>query len=121
MSAIKSPVSEGGHEVAVEQFSLFGPPEPVIVAAPRKVDGVQWSSYHPVKRVQCQHCVLVTHERRGAGPVDIRTAKRRRTSADGELLLCKEHGDILHAQDEAAGLVGKGKTVAPKRKQRPAS
>ncbi|MET7867953.1 hypothetical protein [Micromonospora taraxaci] len=107
--------------MAVEQFSLFGPPEPVAVAAPRKVDGVQWASYHPVKRVQCQHCVQVTHERKGAGPVDIRTARRRRTTSDGELLLCLDHADILHAEDEAAGLVGKNKTTATKRKQRPAS
>lgn len=107
--------------MSIEQITLFGPPVPVEVAPPRKVDGVQWASYSPAKRQQCHHCVLVTHERHGAGPVDIRTAKRRRTAADGELLLCKEHADILHAQDEAAGLVGKGKTTATRRKQRPAS
>ena len=121
MSATPTHITEGGPEVGIEQFTLFGPPVPVEVAPPRKVDGVQWASYNPVKRQQCHHCVLVTHERGGTGPVDIRTAKRRRTTADGELLLCKEHADIQHAKDEAAGLVGKDKKVATRRKQRPAS
>jgi len=121
MSATPTHITEGGPEVGIEQFTLFGPPVPVEVAPPRKVDGVQWASYHPRSRVQCQHCVLTTHEKRGAGPVDIRTAKRRRTTADGELLLCKEHADIQYAKDEAAGLVGKDKKTATRRKQRPAS
>ncbi len=107
--------------MSIEQFSLFGPPVPVEVAPPRKVEGVQWASYNPVKRQPCHHCQLVTHEKRGAGPVDIRSAKRRRVTADGELLLCKDHRDIQYATDEAAGLVGKDKKTATKRKQRPAS
>lgn len=106
---------------AIEQFTLFGAPVPVEVAPPRKVDGARWSSYHPVNRVPCHHCLLVTHEQGGAGPVDIRTARHKRVTADGELLLCHGHRDIQYAEDEAAGLVGKDKKTATKRKQRPAS
>ncbi|WP_223874364.1 hypothetical protein, partial [Salinispora mooreana] len=68
---------------------------------------VRWGGYGPARRVQCQHCVLVAHERGGAGGVDIRTASRRRVSGDGELLLCVAHGDVQHAADVQAGLIGR--------------
>ncbi|GAA0469415.1 hypothetical protein Aca07nite_27910 [Actinoplanes capillaceus] len=98
---------------AFEPLSLFGEPDRPQVAAPPPVK-VQWTSYHPTGRVQCAHCVQIVHARRGAGPVDIRTARRRRTGPDGELLLCGDHAEAKHAADVEAGLV-----PAPRIKGRP--
>jgi hypothetical protein len=89
----------------IDTLPLFGEPDRPTVAAPPPVKAVQWSSYHPAGRVQCAHCVQIVHGRRGAGPVDIRTARRRRTGPDGELLLCTDHAAAKHAADVTAGLV----------------
>ena len=98
----------------IESLPLFGEPDRPQVAAPPPIT-VQWTRYHPSHRVQCTHCVQIVHARHGAGPVDIRTARRRRTGPDGELLLCGDHADVKHAADVDAGLV-----PAPRRKGRPA-
>ncbi|MEU8657450.1 hypothetical protein [Actinoplanes philippinensis] len=87
-----------------ETLPLFGEPDRPEVAAPPTVK-VQWSSYHPAGRVQCNHCVQVVHARLGTGPVDIRTATRRRTGPDGDLVLCTDHAEIKHAEDIEAGVV----------------
>jgi hypothetical protein len=89
----------------IETVPLFGEPERPMVATPPPVKAVQWTSYHPAGRVQCMHCVQIVHARHGAGPIDIRSARRRRTAPDGELLLCGEHADAKHAADVTAGLV----------------
>lgn len=99
-----------------DQLSLFEDVPAVPVKVPRPVVGVRWSDYHVAKHVQCDHCVKVVHERGGAGPVDIREARRKRATADGDLLLCHPHAQIQHDADVAAGLVGKGKTTASARK-----
>lgn len=93
--------------MSTEQLGLFGPPEPVAVAVPRKVVGVRWTAYHAKTHTPCMHCVLATHEKRGQGPVDIRPASARRTSEDGDLLLCRSHTEIKKASDIKAGLVKK--------------
>ena len=98
-----------------ETLPLFGEPDRPAVATPPTVK-VQWTSYHPAGRVQCTHCVQIVHARHGAGPVDIRTARRRRTGPDGELLLCGDHADAKHAADVVAGLV-----APPRRKGGPAA
>jgi hypothetical protein len=88
----------------IETLPLFGEPDrPAVTAAP--VVKVRWSSYHPAGRVQCMHCVQIVHSRHGQGRIDIRTARRRRTGPDGELLLCTAHAEVKHAADVAAGLV----------------
>ncbi|MEU4164531.1 hypothetical protein [Actinoplanes sp. NPDC026670] len=97
----------------LDTMPLFGEPDRPQVASPPPVK-VAWSNYHPVGRVQCGHCVQIVHAHRGAGPVDIRTARRRRIGPDGELLLCTAHADIKHDADVDAGLVpaprGTGRT-----------
>jgi hypothetical protein len=98
----------------METLPLFGEPDRPTVPAPPPVKAVQWTNYHPANRVQCAHCVQLVHARRGAGPVDIRTARRRRSGPDGELLLCTGHADAKHAADVDAGLV-------PSPKRRPAA
>lgn len=95
----------------VDTLPLFGEPERPQVAAPPPVKAVQWAGFTAARRVQCAHCVQIVHARHGAGPVDIRTARRRRTGPDGELLLCPAHAEVKHAADVEAGLV-----PAPKRK-----
>lgn len=90
-----------------ETIPLFGEPEPVKVEQPPVVIGVKWTRYSARTHVQCVHCVDMVHARRGVGPVDIRTARFRRVTADGELLLCGEHGRLKREQDEEAGLVRK--------------
>ncbi len=87
-----------------ESLPLFGEPDRPAVTVPPAA-AVHWSSYHPTNRVQCMHCVQIVHARRGAGPVDIRTARRRRVGPDGELLLCTVHADAKHADDVTARLV----------------
>lgn len=89
----------------IETLTLFGEPDRPVAPTPPPVTAVQWSSFHPAQRVQCMHCVQLVHARRGAGRVDIRTARRRRTGPDGELLLCTTHGEAKHDADVAAGLV----------------
>jgi hypothetical protein len=88
----------------IETLPLFGEPDRPLVIAPPAVP-VRWSSYHPTNRVQCAQCVQLVHAHRGAGPVDIRTARRRRVSPNGELLLCAQHAEIKHAEDVKARLV----------------
>ena len=88
----------------IESPPLFGEPDRPPETVPATV-AVRWSSYHPANRVQCAHCVRLVHARHGAGPVDIRTARRRRISPDGELLLCTQHAEIKHAEDVKARLV----------------
>jgi hypothetical protein len=96
-----------------ETLPLFGEPDRPAVPAPPKVK-VRWSNYHPANRVQCAHCVAVVHARHGQGSIDIRTARRRRTGPDGELLLCTIHADDKHTADVAAGVV-----PPPKGQRRP--
>ena len=83
----------------IESMPLFGEPDRPQVAALPAVTAVHWSSYHPANRAQCVHCVQIVHDRRGAGPVDIRTARRRRIGPDGELLLCTVHAEAKHADE----------------------
>ncbi|GAA4719091.1 hypothetical protein [Phytohabitans rumicis] len=99
-----------------ETLPLFGEPDRPAVPSPPVVK-VQWYSYRSVGRVQCMHCVAVVHARRGGGPIDIRTARRRRIGPDGELLLCTDHGEDKYAADVAAGLVPppKGQHSRPRR------
>ena len=87
-----------------ETLPLFGELDRPEVAVPPTVK-VQWTSYHPAGRVQCAHCVQIIHARNGAGPVDIRTATRRRTGPDGDLVLCARHAEVKHAEDVGNGLV----------------
>jgi hypothetical protein len=96
----------------IDAVPLFGEPDRTPVPAPRAVKTVQWSTYRPGGRVQCMHCVQLVHNRRGAGRIDIRTARRRRLGPDGELLLCDGHADLQHAADMNAGLVPKPRHAA---------
>jgi hypothetical protein len=89
----------------IETMPLFGEPEPVEVERPPVVIGVKWTSYSARTHVQCMQCVDIVHARRGIGHVDIRIARFRRVTADGELLLCGEHGRLKREEDEEAGLV----------------
>lgn len=103
--------------MSIETLPLFGEPErPELPAAP-KVTAVQWSSYHPTNRVQCMHCVQIVHARRGSGRVGIRSARRRRSGPDGELLLCAAHAEAKHADDVAAGLVPPPRKAAAQRRR----
>jgi hypothetical protein len=95
-----------------ETLPLFGEPDRPTIPPPPATK-VQWTTYYTAARVQCMHCVAVTHARRGEGPVDIRDARRRRTGPDGELLLCTAHAEDKHAADVAAGLVPPPKDRAP--------
>ena len=88
-----------------DAIPLFGDPDRTPMPAPRPVKAVQWSTYRPTGRVQCMHCVQPVHNRRGAGRIDIRTARRRRFGPDGELLLCDGHAELQHDADIKAGLV----------------
>jgi hypothetical protein len=94
----------------IDTLPLFGEPERPQVATP-PVKAVQWAGYPPTGRVQCTHCVQIVHAGHCAGPVDLRTARRKRTGPDGELLLCAAHAEVKHAADVEAGLV-----PAPRRK-----
>lgn len=98
-----------------EQLGLFGPIAPVPVVEPAKV-GVRWSRYTGARQ-QCTHCVRAAHERRGRGALDIRSARERRVSDDGELLLCRDHAAIRRAADERAGLIGKAAKKTPTRRR----
>ncbi|BFU47872.1 hypothetical protein [Krasilnikovia sp. MM14-A1004] len=100
----------------IETLPLFGEPDRPNLPAPPKVTEVRWASYHPTNRVQCTHCVQIVHARHGHGRLDIRTATRRRTSHDGELLLCALHADAKHTADVAAGLVPAPKRPARRRR-----
>jgi hypothetical protein len=58
----------------IETPPLFGEPDRPESPTPPPAAAVQWSPFHPAHRVQCMHCVQLVHARRGAGPIDIRTA-----------------------------------------------
>lgn len=99
-----------------DQLSLFEDVPATPVKTPRPVVGVRWSDYKLVRHVQCDHCVAVVHEAGGAG--EIRGARRKRATADGDLLLCDAHAQIQLEQDKAAGLVGRGKKVGDNKRTR---
>ena len=103
--------------MSFETLALFGEPDRPQVTAP-PASPVKWASFHPANRVQCAYCVQIVHARRGAGRVDIRTATRRRTCADGELLLCTLHAEAKHAEDVAAKLVPAPQRGGRKRRAR---
>lgn len=103
-----------------EQLGLFGPPEPVAVAAPKPLKGVRWFDYRVIKPEKCAHCLLAAHQaRNNAWQPNLQTARFRRQADDGDLLLCRDHAGIKKSADLAAGLIGKGrKTAAPTTKKR---
>ena len=103
--------------MSIETLPLFGEPERPEVPAVPKAEAVQWTGFHPTKRTQCMHCVQNVHSRHGAGRVNIRTARRRRTGPDGELLLCGAHADAKHADDIAAGLIPPPRKAAARRRR----
>lgn len=88
------------------QPSLFGGVPPAPVKEPKPVVGVRWSDYRPAKHVQCDDCVALAHEAAGVG--SILGARRKRVTADGQLVLCRPHAEVRHERDVRQGRVGRG-------------
>jgi hypothetical protein len=75
----------------------------------------RYAGYRPVRRVQCDECVLVVHEAQGIGAATIGTARHTRTDGVGQLRLCHQHEQAWRTQDEAAGLVGRSRRAVSRR------
>jgi hypothetical protein len=57
-----------------------------------------YSSYRPVKRVQCDECVNVLYDAKGVGEPP-RSAVMTRSSSGGNLRLCQGHGQMWRKID----------------------
>lgn len=61
--------------------------------------------YRPKTHVDCDECVIVRHELKGAGP-DPQPARLRRKSKSRELRLCYRHADAWRVDSGDLGELG---------------
>lgn len=62
--------------------------------------GPKYAEYKAVRRTQCEDCVWVVHEARGAGGAAIRSARVKRTWADETVLLCTGHAELWKKREK---------------------
>lgn len=60
----------------------------------------KYTDYKVMKRVQCEECVWIVHEAKGAGGAAICTGRVKRTSGLGvETILCAGHAERWKTRD----------------------
>lgn len=83
--------------MTADQLGLFGGPtrlrqQPVKRCAADGTGAIRWAQYTLKTRRQCDYCVRDEHALGNVlAPINIRSAKFRRTQGDTELFLCARH------------------------------